>query len=463
MTPFFPMNIAIAEHTITLLRSSLEGDLFLPDTPGYDDALRGWNSAIKERPAVLICARSAQDVAHAVAFARENALAVSVRGGGHNSAGLGYCDNGVMIDLGQMNMITVDAERRVARAHSGVKLGAFVAATQAHGLATTTGTCSSVGLAGSTLGGGVGWLMGRYGMTIDNVLAFELVTADSRILTASASENPDLFWALRGGGGNFGVVTEITYQLHPVTLVYGGMVIYPVNQAHPALRAFVDLSASAPDELMIHAMLTFSPRMSGSMLMLHCCYCGDNLLEGERLFAPLRGCSQPIVAVLQPMPYGELFTLLDAPAPAGLHYYDTASSLHAPSDAALSAMIAAAYQLTAPLGSIVIHQMRGAAIRVPPDATAFALREHHFSVMIISFWAEGSGNVERAWANDALTALSPFASPSLYVNFMGRSDESAVRQAYRTNYVRLSALKQQYDPKNLFCNNQNILPATRGT
>lgn len=455
--------IPLAARDLSLFRAQIAGTLFLRDDTGYAEALRGWNNAITQRPALIVQARSAQDVAQAIAFARDHALGLSIRSGGHNAAGLGYCDDGVMIDLGQMNAISVDSEQRVARAQPGARLGAFVAATQAHGLATNTGTSSHVGLGGSTLGGGLGWLEGRYGLTIDSVLAFELVTVDGRILTASATDNPDLFWALRGGGGNFGVVTEMTYQLHPVTTVYGGMVVYSMDQAHTVLRAFVDLSASAPDELMIQAILTLPPGAPEPIVMLHCCYCGDDPHEGERVLAPIRQLGQPIVDTLQVLPYGKLFALLDPPAPVGFNYYDTASTLRAPSDAALATIITAARQFTRPFGAIAIHQMRGAAARVAPDATAFALREPHFIVLNTAMWAEGSGDSERAWADATLAAMAPFASAGLNVNFMSHGDEAAVRASYRDNYARLAALKQHYDPENVLCLNQNIIPATRGT
>lgn len=453
------VNAAEMIDNMAQLRSQLEGKLFLPTDVGYESTLTGWNRANTHRPAVIVAPYSAQDVAHAVAFARTHSMSLAVRSGGHNVAGLGYCDDGMMIDLSRFDAITIDPVRRVAIAQPGIKLGEFVAATQVHGLATASGTCSSVGLGGATLGGGVGWLTGRFGMSIDNVLSFEVVTADSRILKASATENPDLFWALRGGGGNFGVVTSIEYQLYPLHLVYGGLVMYPLDMATSVLRAFVDLSASAPDELMMHAILAHTPGTPGPIVMIHACYSGEDLQEGERLLAPLRQLGTPMVDALQVMPYGELFKMLDAPAPAGMYYHDSAYSLRNPSDAALSTLGAVVREMPAPIGSIVIHQVRGVASRVAVDATAFALREPHFGVVHNACWQDGSGEQERAWTDTAYELMAPYMTPGLYVNFMGQGNEIEIRDAYRDNYERLSVLKAKYDPTNLFRRNQNILPA----
>lgn len=459
METLLAVNTTQIANGIAELRTQLQGNLFTPSDAGYESTLAGWNRANTQRPAVIVSPHSAQDVAHAVAFARANAMILSVRSGGHNIAGLGYCDDGVMIDLSRFNAITIDPVRQIAIAQPGAKLGEFVAATQAHGLATASGTCSSVGLGGATLGGGVGWLTGRFGMTIDNVLSFEVVTADSRILKASATENPDLFWALRGGGGNYGVVTSIEYQLYPLHLVYGGLVMYSLEEATAVLRAFVDLSASAPDELMMHAILAHTPGTPGPIVMIHACYSGEDLQAGERLLAPLRQLGKPLVDALQIMPYGELFKMLDAPAPAGLHYHDAAYSLRNPSDAALATLGAVVREMPAPIGSVVIHQVRGVASRVAADATAFALREPHFGVVHNCFWQEGSGEEERIWTDVAYELMTPYMTPGLYVNFMNAGSEVDVRDAYRDNYERLAMLKAKYDPTNLFRRNQNILPA----
>ncbi|MBC8074443.1 MAG: BBE domain-containing protein, partial [Chloroflexales bacterium] len=296
-----------------------------------------------------------------------------------------------------------------------------------------------------------------YTTLFGSVLAFELVTAGGELLTSSAHENPDLFWALRGGGGNFGVVTAITYQLHPIGTVLGGMLIFPLELAAPALHAYQTVSDAAPDELIMHAIVASPPQL-GTVLVIQACYSGDDLSEGERVLAPLRAVG-PVADMLKPMAYADLVMMLTPPLVPGVSYAETAYSLPTLTDDAINALIGCAAAKSSPFSSIVIHQVRGAASRIAPDATAFALREPHLAICNIAGWMGGPAAPHVAWAEQALAAMQPFASRGLYVNFMAHAGEGEVRDAYRANYARLVEIKAIYDPTNVFRRNQNIKPA----
>ncbi|MCB0213101.1 MAG: FAD-binding oxidoreductase [Anaerolineae bacterium] len=440
------------------LQQSLSGQLLQPGDPNYDDARRLWNGAIDKHPAFIVRCQTGQDVALAIQFARKQALPVSVRSGGHNTLGLALCDDGLVIDLSSMKAISVDPVRRIAHAQPGLTLREFVQAVEGYGLLTTTGTCAGNGLGGATLGGGIGWLMGKYGLIIDNVRGFEMVTAAGELLTVNAQENSDLFWGLRGGGGNFGIVTNIDYQLHPVGKVLAGMVIHPMANAQAVMRFYRDFSSAAPDELTVYAVLASLPDI-GPAILLIACYCGSDMNAGEKLMAPLRQFGSPIVDTIKPMPYSELLALLDPASPDGRHYHDTAYSLVQASDDALESIITCAQTFTSPFSAIVIHHIHGAATRVPVHDTAFALREPHYAIVNAAGWEEGLAQPHIAWAEESLARMRPFAGQGVYVNFMGYEQESAVRDAYRANYERLVALKTKYDPTNFFQLNQNIKPA----
>lgn len=447
--------LSLEEIALQELRPSLRGQLLLPGDAAYEQARQLWNGAVNKRPAFIVRTQTAQDVAQAVTFARRYDLPVAVRAGGHNSVGLALVDNGLVIDLSGMKGIKVDPARRVARAEPGLTIGEFTRALEPFGLLTPTGTCSGTGIAGMTLGGGIGWLTGRFGLAIDNVLSFEVVTAEGRLLTVSAEENADLFWGLRGGGGNFGVVTAIEYRLHPVSQVLGGTILYPLSRE--VLRFYFDFTSAAPDEVIAYAALPTIPNI-GPAVAITVCYSGDDLAAGEKALAPLRQFGTPIVDMIRPMPYTELIASLDPTAPDGRHYADTAYSLKQASDEAIEAMIACAEQKSSPFSVIVIHHVNGAATRVAPEATAFALREPHYAVVNAAAWESGPAEPHRAWAQESLARMQPFASQGLYVNFMGYEGETAVRESYRANYERLVALKRKYDPTNFFRMNQNIKP-----
>jgi FAD/FMN-containing dehydrogenase len=446
---------------ISALQRRMQGQLLTPDTAGYATARRLANLRFDRRPTLIARCRTSQDVAAAVAFAREHDLEIAVRSGGHSIPGHSAGDGGMVIDLSQMKAITIDPSRRIARVQPGVTNGELVLATQAYGLSTTTGTCATVGMGGSTLGGGIGWLMGRFGATVDNVLAFEIVTAEGDLITASAEQHPDLFWALRGGGGNFGVVTEITYRLHQLGTVLGGVAIFHLAGAPLALRMYRELTSTAPDELMAHTVLADVPDF-GPAMIVQAVYSGADLDEGERLLAPLRRFGPPAVDLIAPRSYADLYMMLTPPIPPGAAYSDTAYTLKQPSDAALDDLFATAQERPSPLTFINVHQFHGAATRVAPDATALALREPHFSIVNIGMWLAGDGAAETTWTRNAKARMTPHASSGLYVNFLGDDGEGAIRASYRSNYDRLAAIKAAYDPDNIFHRNQNIKPAANG-
>jgi hypothetical protein len=459
MTTALILSTMLIDSTALMtLQRRLDGELLQLGDIGYEAARRLANHRFDRRPAVIVRCRSAQDVAHAVGFAREHGLEISVRSGGHSVPGHSVGEGGMMIDLSQMRQIDIDPAQRVARVQPGATNGELVLAAQAYGLATTTGTCATVGMGGSTLGGGIGWLMGRFGATIDNVLALEVVTADGHIRTVSADEHPDLFWALRGGGGNFGVVTNITYRLHPLGPILGGMLIFPLAAAPLTLRTYRDVTGSAPDELLAHAVLTTVPDF-GPALIIQAIYSGENLAEGERVLAPLRGCV-PALDLIARRSYSEAYMMLTPPLPPAAAWHDTAYTLRQPSDAALDDLAATAFERPSPLTVVNIHQFHGAATRVAPDATALALREQHYAIANIGMWLEGTGEAETTWALNAEARMARHASPGVYVNFLGNQGEGAVRDAYRANYDRLAAIKARYDPENIFRRNQNITPFT---
>lgn len=442
------------------LQTGLQGRLIRRGDADYDQARQLWNGRIDKQPAFIVRCETAQDVAYAVKLARRHNLPVAVRSGGHNSNGFALVDDGLVIDLSGMKRVTVDPLRRTAVAQPGLTLGEFSRALEAYGLATTTGVCAGTGLGGATLGGGTGWLMGKYGLTIDNVLAFEMVTAEGQIIRASAEENTDLFWGLRGGGGNFGIVTAIEYQLHRLGQVLAGMVIHPMAKAQAVMRFYRDFSSAAPDEVTAYAVLMSLPDL-GPAIGIMVCYYGDDLSEGERLLAPVRQFGPPLADLIHPMGYTELLELLNPAAPDGRHYYETAYSIKQFSDEALDTLIACAQATTSPFTSIIIHHIHGVATRIPAGATAFALRETHYAVINAAAWEEGPAEAHVAWAQTSLALMQPFASRGVYVNFLGEEGEDAIRDSYRANYERLAALKCKYDPTNFFNLNQNIKPKAR--
>lgn len=446
------------DTSITKLRASLHGQLILPENADYEKARRIFNGAIDRHPAFIVRCVDANDVQHAVEFGRQSNLDIAVRGGGHSFPGFSTCDGGLVIDLSPMKAVSVNIHDRSARAEPGVKLGGLIEATQVYGLGTNTGTASDTGIAGLTLGGGIGWLMGKYGLTCDSVRSFEVVTADGRLLRANANENADLYWGLRGGGGNFGVVTAFDYQLHPLSTILGGMVVHPLSRARAVLQFYRDFTRELPDELIAACAMLTTPD-GQAVIGILVCYCGD-LSQGERVLAPLRKFGPPLVDRIQPMPYAGLFALLDSSVPAGRHYYVKGGSLQALSDGAIEALVDSAEGLTSRYSQIALLPVHGAASRVSASDTAFSFREEHYEVLYGASWEDDGQERHVQWARQSYQTIERFASQRAYINFLSDEGTARVRAAYGPNYERLVALKTKYDPENVFHLNQNIKPDT---
>ncbi|HUC11817.1 MAG TPA: FAD-binding oxidoreductase [Stellaceae bacterium] len=440
------------------LADGLRGRLMQPGDNGYDKARRIWNGMIDRRPALIARCAGPADIIAAVQFARDHRLLMSVKGGGHNITGNAVCEGGLMIDLSAMKSVRVDPARCTARAEAGLTWGEYNRETQAFGLASTGGVVSTTGIAGLTLGGGLGWLMGKHGLSCDNLLSADLVTAEGRLVTASADENPDLFWGLRGGGGNFGVVTSFEYQLHPVGPVLAGMVIHPISAAKSMLRFYREFARGCPDEMLAAASLMTSPE-GEPVAVIIASYVGE-LAEGERLMAPLRKFGSPLADTIAPTSYVQLNTLFDAAVPyGGVQRYWKSSFLNELSDELLDIMIARAAKMLSPMSMVLFFHMHGAAARVDRNATAFGLRHDQWDYDVISQWtdpAETAGHVR--WTREYWSAVEPFASGEVYVNHLDAEEATRIRAAYGGSYDRLVALKNKYDPTNLFRMNQNIRP-----
>jgi FAD/FMN-containing dehydrogenase len=440
-------------------KARLHGELIDPNDQGYDASRQVWNGMIDKYPSLIVRCADVVDVVTAVQFARDHHLSVSVRSGGHSFSGSSVCDDGIVIDLSCMKGIRVDVVKQTAWAQAGLRLREFVQATQIYGLATTTGTVGGTGLAGLTLGGGLGWFMGKYGLTIDNLLAVDLVTADGRVKRASATEHPDLFWGMRGGGGNFGIVTAFEFQLHPVGRVLAGKVVYPLSKAREVLRFYREYTSAAPDELTAYASLMSTPD-GLPVLAINLCSCGP-LEAGERLVEPLRKFGAPLVELICPKSYLKMITLADRGAPAGRHYYEKASTLSDLGDEAIEALVEYGTACTSRWSQILIQHVHGAASRVGPTETAFAQRGESYVICMLAAWDGGEGDQHMAWTRACWKALEPFARRGVYVNFLGQEGEGQVQAAYGVNYERLVALKNRYDPTNFFALNQNIPPTMK--
>jgi FAD/FMN-containing dehydrogenase len=449
----------VNDADIASLRSNVRGELVVAGDARYDEARRVWNGNVDRRPGLIVRCTGAADVQQAVNFARSLGLLVSVRGGGHSAPGYGTNEGGLVIDLSPMKGIRVDPDARTVLAQGGVLWRELDHETQAYGLATTGGTVSNTGITGLTLGGGLGWLMGKHGLTVDNLISADLVTADGEFRKASAKDNPDLFWALRGGGGNFGVVTSFEYRLHPVTQVLGGMVIYPLDQARDVLRFYRDFCGTLPDEAEAYAALLTAPQgMPVAALILG--YNGP-IAEGEKVLAPARRFGKPIADVVAPMPYAARQRMLDEPnATHGLQRYWRSAFTEQISDGLIDVMVEGASSFSSPLSALLFFHMHGAATRVSPIATAFAPRRTQWDFDAIGQWADpGQSAAHTGWVRALWTKLEPHLKGSAYVNHLAADDRpEKVRASYGDNYARLRALKATYDPKNLFRVNANIAP-----
>ena len=454
---------------LELLRGSLRGPVIGPDDEGYDAVRAIWNGAIDRRPACVARCTGVADVVAAVRFARERGLLVAVRSGGHGVGGHALCDGGLVIDLSPMKGIRVDPAARTARAEAGVLWGELDRETQLHGLATVGGIVTHTGIAGLTLGGGIGWLMRKHGATVDNLLSVDLVTAEGELLTASGDENPDLFWGIRGGGGNFGVVTSFEYRLHPVgPTVLAGPIFHPFGDAREVLAFYREFIATAPDELTTIFELSVAPPlpflpedMHGKpIVMVGACYAGAPE-DGIDVVRPLKEFGTPTADLLEPKPYLALQSMFDPFVPHGWHRYWKSVELPPLTDDAIDTLVDHSSAPTSPKAYTIVFQLGGALARVGEDEMAFSQRGTAHNVNINAVWTEDDPEGERhvAWARDFFDAMQPHAGGRVYVNFLGEEGGSRVRQAYGArNYERLVELKRAYDPTNFFRLNQNIEP-----
>jgi FAD/FMN-containing dehydrogenase len=456
------------ETTVGALDGDFAGVLIGPGDREYDSARRVWNGMVDRRPALIARCAHRDDVVTSVRFAREHGLALAVRSGGHNVAGSAVCDAGVVVDLSAQRAVEVDSVTRTARVSPGALLGDVDRATQAFGLATPTGNVSLTGVTGLTLGGGLGWIARKHGPACDNLLGAEVVTADGERVTASAEENPDLLWGLRGGGGNFGIVTALEYRLHPLgPQVLAGGVVHAFADAPEVLRFFADFTATAPDELSVTAS-TFrappgfpvAPELDGELVtVLAVCYAGD-LAMGERVLRPLRSFGRPLADLVAPMPYTALQSGSDASYPSGRRNYWKSHFVGEVSDAAIAKVIEHAPRMTSPLSSFYFQHLGGAIGRAGPDVAAFSHREAAYEFTILTVWEDPDEDAEHiAWARELFSAMAPYAH-GVYVNNLGTEGAERVKAAYApATYERLVALKRAYDPDNVFHLNQNVAPS----
>jgi len=452
------MSIAAA---VKDLAQTFTGRLLQGGEAGYDDARRVHNGLVDKRPALVARCQGMADVADAVKLARAQGLEVSVRGGGHNVAGRASIDRGVMIDLSPMRGIHVDPKAKTARAQGGVLWNEFNRETQLHALATTGGVVGSTGIAGLTLGGGLGWLMPKYGLALDNLQAVDMVLADGRVIRASADENPDLFWGIRGGGSNFGIAVSLEYRLHPVgPIITGGLVAHPLARGVDTLKFFRDCCATLRDEAMLAAGLLTAPdglmKIAG-ILLAHC----GSLADGEALAKPIKAFGPPAVDHMGPLPYTVQNSLLDAAFPKGALNYWKAQFLTDLSDDCIKTLVECAAACPSPMSQIVLEHFHGRASRIGVTETACAMRLDGFNAVIVSQWQDPS-ETERGikWCRDTFAALQPYFGATRYVNYLAddESGDSAAAAAYGPNYARLREIKSKYDPENFFRTNINIKP-----
>src|SRR6267378_1173920 len=439
------------------LKAGIKGEILLPSDGAYEDARKIWNAMIDKRPAVIARCATTSDVVRGVNFARDNGLLLAVRGGGHNIAGNAMCDDGIIIDLTPMRAVTVDAGARRVTVEGGATLADLDAATQAHGLATPVGINSTTGVAGLTLGGGFGWLSRKYGMTVDNLESAEVVTAAGEVVRASANERPDLYWALRGGGGNFGVVTRFEFRLHPVGPdVLSGLIVYPISEAKSVLQQYREFLAKAPDELSVWTVLRKAPPLpflpetvhGKGIIALALIYAGDPK-EGEPLIKPLRKFGTPLGEHVGVQPYVAWQQAFDPLLTAGARNYWKSHNFSTLKDGLLDAVIAYVGKLPSPQCEIFFGAIGGATTRPAPDSAAYAHRDAKFVMNVHGRWEDPADDkLCIGWARDYFNASAPFASGGVYVNFLTADEGDRVRSAYGPNYDRLAQVKRKYDPDN---------------
>jgi FAD/FMN-containing dehydrogenase len=449
----------VGAASVEQLAARLQGQLLFPDSSGYDRARRVFNAMIDRRPAMIVRCASPEDAVEGVSFARAHGLPMSVKGGGHGVAGNAVCDRGLTLDLSPMKAVRVDPVKRTATVQAGATLADLDRATQRFGLATPTGVVSVTGLAGLALGGGLGWLNGKHGLTCDNLLAAEVVTATGAMVVADVDESPELLWGLRGGGGNFGVATSFKLQLHPVDSVLAGHVTFPARKAQAALRYYHEFASGCPDELT--TMASVAQRADCDVVVsIAVCYAGP-IGRGEKLLAPLRSLG-PETDAIGPMPYRALQQASDEGFPPGQQHYWKAVSLTGLGDQLIDIMIESVARMPSPTSGLGLQHLHGAASSVDPGATAFPHRESHYDCLILSQWpdpAEAARNI--AWTRELFEAIRRHAAAGVYINNLGEDEAARVKQAYGLNYDRLVMLKRECDPTNFFSQNHNIDPAVR--
>jgi FAD/FMN-containing dehydrogenase len=452
---------------INTLKTKVKGHIVLPADPNYDEVREIWNATIDRRPAIIVQCAVADEVPQAIAFARENGLEISIRGAGHNIAGNAICDRGMTIDLSTMKNVRIDAQKMRAYVEPGATLADFDKAAQVHGLATPVGINSTTGIAGLTLGGGFGWLTRKYGLTIDNLVSAEMIAADGNKIRTSANENPDLFWAIRGGGGNFGVVTEFEFALHPVgPEILAGLIVFPFSQAKQVLTHYRQFAQSAPEELNVWVALRKAPPLpflpehvhGKEVVILPVFYLGDSI-EGEQLIEPLRSFGDACGEHIGVQPYVQWQQAFDPLLTRGARNYWKSHNFTELSDGALDAIVEFAGKLPSPQCEIFIGCISGASNRVSADATAYYHRDAKFVMNVHGRWDDvAHDEICIAWAREFFQAAAPYASAGAYVNFMTAEEGDRVAAAYGSNYDRLVQIKQRYDPENIFHLNQNIKP-----
>lgn len=449
----------IDNERLDALASTFSGSILLPVDDGYEDARRVHNGLVDRRPALIAGCRGTTDIADAIAFARSNHLEISVRGGGHNVAGRCVTEGGLMIDLSAMKGIYVDPVAQTVRAQGGVTWRELNREAHAHGLAVTGGAISSTGIAGYTLGGGLGWLMPKYGLAVDNLLGVELVTADGRTLNVTDETDPDLAWALRGGGGNFGVAASLLYRLHPLSMVTGGLIAHPIDAAGDMLRFYRDAVADCPDDLEVFAALVHAPDGSGAKLAaMAVCHTGD-AADAERDLAPFKAWGSPVVVEVGPMPYPVMNTLLDEGYPKGALNYWLSSFTSGLPDGLIDTAIERFASVPSPMSAIMLEHFHGAVTRIGVTETAVPHRDVGWNLLIPSEWvdpADTEANI--AWTKDTYAALSEHLGGGRWLNYLGDDQNDAIRSAYGPNYDRLVDVKRRLDPQNVFHLNHNIVP-----
>jgi FAD/FMN-containing dehydrogenase len=454
------MSTTLDPQAITDLSGRISGHALSPGDAGYDQARAIHNGMVDRRPALIVRCRGAEDVVAALALARDAGLEVSVRGGGHNVAGRAVADGGVMIDLAEMTAIAVDPERRTLTADGGANWAELNTAAAEHGLAVTGGAVSSTGIAGLTLGGGLGWLMAKHGLAADNLVGAEVVTAAGDVVGVDEQSDPDLLWALRGGGGNFGVVTAFTYRMHPVTTITGGLIAHPFDAAPEVLRFYRDAAATTSDDLTVFAAFVHAPDGSGHKLAaMVVCHLGDPETAAREL-APFKEFGSPLMAEVGPMPYPVLNTTMDAGFPKGALNYWLSSFTQGISDRLIDTAVERYAAVPSPMTPMLFEHFHGAVTRVAPTATAVPHREPGWNLLIASVWtdpADTDANIE--WTRETHAALKPELSERRWLSYLGDDQgDDAIRAAYGANYDRLRELKRRYDPENVFHLNHNIAP-----